>query len=51
MKSTLIPVSLEQLEEIKKSVPSASHIFKSLQIKGWPRIITIEGKHFIEKLN
>ena len=49
--STLIPITTDQLDEIKKSTQSAIHIFRQLQIKGWPRIITIEGKHFIEKLN
>lgn len=49
MKSTLIPITSDDLAEIKKSSQSASHIFRQLQIKGWPRIITIEGSHFIEK--
>jgi len=50
-KSNLIPISSDDLTEIKKSSAHARDFFTRRKILGWPRIITIEGNHFIEKIN
>jgi hypothetical protein len=47
-KQSFIPISQEQLDEIKKSREHAGKLFKLFQIKGWPRVVTPEpNKHFL----
>jgi len=42
------PITQPQLDELKKSPQHASKLLKSLNLKGWPRVITPEpNKHFL----
>jgi len=43
----LIPITQAELNELKLSSAHAQAFLKILQIKGWPRVITIEGKHHL----
>lgn len=44
---SLKPITQPQLQELKKSRESAAHLLKQFNIKGWPRVITIDSAHFL----
>jgi hypothetical protein len=46
----MIPINQIVLDQIKSSSKAAQDVFKSLKIRGWPKVVTTEpGKHFLDK--
>lgn len=44
----MIPITQQQLNELKLSRKHAEEMFKNYRLKGWPKSITTEpGKHFL----